>query len=125
MPSVSSPPPAGFERARASLETSKEIRAWLVRERIGADERNQIVQQAHELLNIEVQNGTSHRHRSPSGRTAEEISAQCQSPHPKPTRPEALSQYGRSLARWLAYHVSDPQIRNCALDLAKQESDDR
>lgn len=62
---------AEFERARPALEISKEIRAWLGRERIDGDDRKQIVQQAREFLDIPEENETSPR-QPPVGTTAEE-----------------------------------------------------
>lgn len=109
-----------FERVRAALDISKEICEWLVRERIDAKGRMEIIQRAREFLASAEQNGKLAGHPPPIGTPAEEIIVQCRPPLPIPNGAEASSWYGRWLYGWLAYRVPDGQVRKSALKLAEQ-----
>lgn len=113
---------AQFERARAAREAGELIRAWLSREQIRAEDKNQVIQNARELLNSAECNGTLPTFPPPIGTTVEDLITQCQPPPPKPNGSEAISWFGRWLELWLAYHIPDSQMRREALDLAEQET---
>ena len=114
---------AEFERARAALGISKEICEWLVRERIDAEGRKQIVQQTREFLVRAEQNATLPRNPPPVGTTTADIILACRPPLPIPDGAEAIPWYGRWLSGWLANRASDRQMRDGALRLAEQAAD--
>jgi AraC-like DNA-binding protein len=110
-----------FERTQEALKGCRTICDWLRSECIQGPGGEQIVEQARRLLAIAEQTGQFSRDAATADMPTTTIIEMCRPAEPKADAISPVAWFGGWLARWVYYAMTDPRVRDNAIDLAFNE----
>jgi transposase-like protein len=110
-----------FERIRASRQGCKTICGWLADEQVSGPYGEQIVDEARRQLANAEQDGKFPSGAAPTDMPTAEIIQRCRPAELKNGSTSFIARHAWWLARWSFYVLTDPWVRDQALELALNE----
>jgi len=110
-----------FERAQAARQGCKTICDWLANENIQGGNGEQIIEEVRWRLNMDEQNGKLPRLPAPIALPIFDIIQRCRPTDPSIDDFSFVASYARWLIKWSFYALTDPWVRDRALELALSE----